>query len=394
MCEKLSDIKEALWAIATAFRDASVSPAELDHIVEDSGAIEKTAASIGCLAAARRANCGGPKGGERQAADALAHATGSTLAEARRALEVGKRMGHQPELWEAARAGHLSRLQAALVSDAIETNPEAGPVLLAKAKASSLSELAAECARAKAARTDVEERRRQVHASRSLRWYSDAFGTFHLHASGTLEDGAKVVAALRPLTDQAFASARKEGRRERPEAYAFDALVALATSGGAGTPRGEVVCRVDHSALLRGYAADGEVCEIAGFGPTSVQAVRDVIETGDPFLKAVVTKGKDVVGVAHLGRRPNVHQKTALDWLFPTCAAQGCGTRADFLETDHRVGWARSHITVLDLLDRLCRFHHGLKTYQGWALVEGRGKRPFVPKEDPRHPQNACRQPQ
>jgi hypothetical protein len=111
-----------------------------------------------------------------------------------------------------------------------------------------------------------------------------------------------------------------------------------------------------------------------------------MVEVGDPFLKAVVTKGKDVISVAHLGRRPNAHQQSALDWLFPACAVLGCGVRADFLETDHRVEWSKCHMTTLSLLDRLCRYHHGLKTHQGWALVEGRGKRDFVAPADPRHP--------
>jgi len=39
-----------------------------------------------------------------------------------------------------------------------------------------------------------------------------------------------------------------------------------------------------------------------------------------------------------------------------------------------------------ELLDRLCRYHHRLKTTMGWALVEGSGRRDFVPPEDPRHP--------
>ena len=100
----------------------------------------------------------------------------------------------------------------------------------------------------------------------------------------------------------------------------------------------------------------------------------------------MVTKGKDVAGVTHLGRRPNAAQQTALDWLFPCCAAEGCGTRAAHLQSDHRVDWSKTHVTVLDLLDRLCKFHHYRKTYHGWALVHGRGKRAFVPPDDPRHP--------
>jgi hypothetical protein len=114
-----------------------------------------------------------------------------------------------------------------------------------------------------------------------------------------------------------------------------------------------------------------------------------MIATGDPVLKAIVTNGKKVVGVVHMRRRPNAYQKSALDWLFPTCAAKGCGTRACFLQTDHREDWAHTHITVLELLDRLCRYHHSLKTTKGWALVEGTGKRDFVPPDDPRHPRHA-----
>ena len=62
---------------------------------------------------------------------------------------------------------------------------------------------------------------------------------------------------------------------------------------------------------------------------------------------------------------------------------------AGFLQTDHRVDWAESHITMFDLLDRLCPHHHRMKTNQGWALAGGRGKRPFVAPDDPRHPRSA-----
>ena len=41
-----------------------------------------------------------------------------------------------------------------------------------------------------------------------------------------------------------------------------------------------------------------------------------------------------------------------------------------------------------DLLDRLCGHHHDLKTIDNWALAAGRGKRPFVPPGDPRHPRS------
>ncbi len=146
--------------------------------------------------------------------------------------------------------------------------------------------------------------------------------------------------------------------------------------------------RVDLGALLRGRPAEGEVCEVAGFGPVAASAVRDLLDTGDPFLAAVVTRGQAVVGVAHLGRRPTAAQRSALEWLYPTCAVEGCSA-STWLENDHRLDWATSHLTVLDLLDRLCWHHHDLKSLEGWALVEGRGKRAFVPPQDPRHPRRA-----
>ena len=78
----------------------------------------------------------------------------------------------------------------------------------------------------------------------------------------------------------------------------------------------------------------------------AVSAVRELVDTADPFLAAVVTRGQQVVGVAHLGRRPSATQQTALEWLYP-------------------------------------------KSLTGWALVLGRGKRPFVAPGDPRHPRHA-----
>ncbi len=125
-----------------------------------------------------------------------------------------------------------------------------------------------------------------------------------------------------------------------------------------------------------------------GYGPVAVSALREMIDCGDPFLAAVVTKGTEVLGVAHLGRRPNAHQRSALEWLYPTCAVEGCNGLT-FLEFDHRVDWSKTHTTLVELLDRLCSHHHHLKTTEGWMLVEGSGKRAFVPRADPRHPRHA-----
>jgi hypothetical protein len=387
MRSTLSDIKGATAALLAGFDAAAVPTAALNQVLRDAGAVEKMMATLAAMAAAALADRG-PKTSNRQAVRDLARASGTSLGEASRAMSAAKQALSQPEVGAAARAGELSRQQLGLVAGAANDNPAAAERLLALARTGSMQELVGEAGRARSIGKDFEERRKAIRAARSLREWTDEAGVWNLRARGLPEDGARIMSAVSKFADKAFEDARKQGKREAPEAYAYDGLLGLATAGGAQSPGTCVLVRVDHSTLLRGYAVDGETCEVSGFGPISAQAIYDIMDTGDPFLKAVVTKGKDVVGVSHLGRRPNAHQQTALDWMFPTCAAEGCGTRADFLETDHRVNWALTHYTVLDLLDRLCKFHHSLKTLQGWRLVDGRGKRPFVGPDDPRNPRH------
>jgi hypothetical protein len=76
----------------------------------------------------------------------------------------------------------------------------------------------------------------------------------------------------------------------------------------------------------------------------------------------------------------------ALWWSHPGCTVEGCAAR--YTEIDHRLDWARSRHTRLDELGLLCKYHHRLKTRKGWALVLGKGKRAFVPPDDPRHRNN------
>jgi hypothetical protein len=147
----------------------------------------------------------------------------------------------------------------------------------------------------------------------------------------------------------------------------------------------KILIRVDLDSFLRGFPIDGETCDLVGHGPISVSAVKDIINHGDAFITAILTKGHQVSGVVHLGRKPTAYQRTAIEWLHPTCAVAGCPNTAH-LELDHRHDWSRTHITILDWLDALCHHHHQLKTRQAWALVAGTGKRAFVPPDDPSHP--------
>jgi hypothetical protein len=205
--------------------------------------------------------------------------------------------------------------------------------------------------------------------------------------------------AVKTKADTVFDQARAQGRREPWEAYAADALLAIVREWSAGTAAGhkepsssstKAIVRIDWEALTRGRVEQGELCEIAGVGPVPVSWVRDLLANGDPFVSVILTKGVDVHTVAHLGRQPRAFQRTALQWLMPTCTVEGCNC-TDHLEYDHRDDWASTRRTPTDGLDALCQHHHDLKTYHGWALVHGRGKRAMVPPDHPDHPENKHR---
>ncbi|MGH9055213.1 MAG: hypothetical protein ACRDYY_05020 [Acidimicrobiales bacterium] len=481
MCERLSQVRQALAGYARSFDAAHLDAAEARAVVTDAAAIEAMAATVMSLAAAHAAKAHRAESGHRSAAEALAAQTGTSVGEARRALETGEHLVGQPALSEAARSGELSAAQVELVSQGARADPGAEARLVEAAKRSSLAELRDEVARIKAdSRPGPEEHHRAIRARRRLWHWTDLEGAWHLRATGNPEDGAQIIAALRPIADAIFRRARRAGRREPAEAYAFDALVELATdatsdeghasssrqddlgstggdtpvpagdgprgdtldpadpdpadpdpAGPAGhpgeppppttppepqpplpsptpppppAPRGpdrrppgrptrrrrrgapvKLLVRIDYDTWLRGVTAPGETCELVGYGPVAVSVVRDLLAQGDPFVAAILAKGRQLVGVAHLGRQPTAHQQSALEWLYPTCAAQGCSAQAH-LQRDHQVDWAKTHYTMFDLLDVLCSHHHALKTRHNWALAPGRGKRPFVPPSDPRHP--------
>jgi hypothetical protein len=390
---RLSEIRRVMSRQAERFDAALLAPRDAAQVVDDAAAIEKMAATVKALAAARVADTEvWREGGDRSAAHQLARTTGTSVAQAQETLAAARRLEDQPEVADAARRGELSAQQVAIISDAAAANPAAAGRLIESSRKQSLGELRDECARTKSVGLDLEARRRRIHERRSLRAWTDRDGVGNILLRENPEVVAELMAAVEPVRDRLFKAAHKEGRREPSEAYAADALVELVhrrdVNSAPRRPRAKVLFRVDLDIALRGYPLDGEVCELVGYGPVPVSTVLDMIESGNPVIAAIATRGKDVVGVAHLSRRPTAHQVSALEWLNPTCTAEGCNALS-FLEIDHAEDWSKTKFTLLALLDRLCPHHHDLKTNEGWALVPGRGKREFVPPDDPRHPHHA-----
>ena len=391
MCTRLRDLEKSLVSVAADFDAAFLSAAEAEGVMERAARMEHICATLKALAAARVAETElWRMGGDKTPAHMLGRKSGEPVSKAQQQLENAKRLKDHPNTDAAARAGRLSPDQQAAITDAADADPGAEDDLLDLASRSSLGELRDEAARRKAAAVDPEENHRRIQAERNVRSWPGSDTSWNFSAHGTADAGAPFMARLRADADVLFKKARAEGRREPPEAYLFDALMNLA-AGDTGTKttssRGtKVLVRVDLEALFRDYPIQGEVCEIAGFGPVPVSVVKDLLAQGDTFMAAVITKGVAVTGVVHLGRSHTAYQRTALQWLYPICAAEGCSALAR--EIDHRHDWAKTHKTLFEDADPYCHHHHYLKTYEGWALVEGTGKRAFVPPGDPQHPNN------
>jgi hypothetical protein len=237
-------------------------------------------------------------------------------------------------------------------------------------------------------RGSVEERYARQRQLRSFSHWTDDEGMVAGRFRLTPDDGAAVIKAIQREADRHYRLAYREGRRESPENYAADALVALVTGEGLLGKRAstgsEVVVVLSYEALRRGFVDPGaqepdaeesdaeepdldktEFCEVPGFGAVPVSKAREML--ADAFLKGVVVDGTRVTHVKHFGRHRPAEVDTAL--LVESvlrrgqvkCVAQGCD-RTVGLEWDHEVPFARGGPTSVENLQALCRFHHRQKS--------------------------------
>jgi hypothetical protein len=392
---ELRSLASSCASLAESFDVSEVAVFEALPAWKAADRLERAAAAIKTVLAAKVEEAEGWKsGGYRSAEEQLARLGGTTVAAARQSLETSKVLAELPTTQAALQRGDVSATQAAAIASAAVVDMGAEHRLLTLAQKTNVHELRDECLRTRAAAdADPDVTYHRIHRNRKGRTHTDGGGAWHLHACGPADQGSRIETALAPLIDAAFDAARADGRQESREAYVFDALVALAERASDPLPEKSMrpkprylgLIRADAEALQRGAVAGGEVCEITGVGPIPVRTARELL--GDAILKLVITKGVDVANVVHLGRGPTAAQRVALIWQQPKCSNIACSST--LTDIDHRVPWATKHETVLHNLDQLCRGRcHPLKTNQGWSLVEGKGPRDFVPPADPRHPKN------
>ena len=188
------------------------------------------------LAAGRLAQTGAwvGDGSHRDVGSWMAAATGTTVGQARQTIETAERLGGLSATESVLRAGSLSGVQVDAITTAAAADASAESSLLAHASTDGVRGLRAACAAVEAAAsTDQAARYEACRARRSLRHrrISDVEGLLEMR--GPLDVTARVMAALQPHEAELFDQARSSGRREHPDALAFDALAQMADESAA-----------------------------------------------------------------------------------------------------------------------------------------------------------------
>lgn len=304
--------------------------------------------------------------GHRNAAEACEQLVGMGTGEAKRAIEVAAKLEALPATDAAVRSGRLSARQADLIVTAASEDPSVERELL-QAAAKGTVPLRDAVVAVRAAREGQAERSARQQAARSFRTWTAPDGMVEGHFKVTPEIGGAIKARIDDGTRRRFREARSDGARDSQDAYAADAFADAVlgdpSKGRSGGFTTHVV--VDHEALVRGNAIEGETCEIPGVGPVSVAWVRELL--GTAFVTAIVKKGKDITTVAHFGRHIPAELKTAMIVSGRECCVAGCSGR-EYLELDHcEVDFAKRGPTARWNLAWLCSIHHKRKT-QGWRL--------------------------
>jgi Domain of unknown function (DUF222)/HNH endonuclease len=326
----------------------------------------KAGEAVCLLASARAVACGAHKElGFNDGAAWMARQVGGSTGQARQALETAAGLADCPGTRLALLDGELSLGQAAAITRAEPETPDAEAELLEIARSSDLAQLRDKAREHRQANTDVNDLHRQQLKARHFRHWRDPLGMVCFTGALPPETGVPFINRLEQAAQRARRAVQQSGgERERFEAYAADALAAMATGEGpARSARADLVIVCDVLAWRRGHAHPGEVCQVIGGGPIPVDLAHELGK--DAFLKAVLHDGVAVHTIKHFGRHFPAELRTALD-LGPVPAFTGaqcgqCGSRFG-LEYDHVNPVANQGETSLSNVQALCWDDHQAKT--------------------------------
>jgi hypothetical protein len=168
---------------------------------------------------------------------------------------------------------------------------------------------------------------------------------------------------------------------KRREAYAADALVALAAEGPCKPV--EVHLDVGAAVIRNGHVQPGERCELRGVGPVPATTARALLS--DALVSVLVRDGDDITAVTKASRTIPARLRRALEARYPVCGVHGCDND-HFLEIDHVVPIAEGGRSDWTNTWRICPHHHHLKTYFGWRATGTTHDWDLEPPDDPDPP--------
>lgn len=383
MFERFRRAVASLESVARELEPGCLDGRDAAALVELAARGERLCASIKAMAARRVAETKVWRAeGHRSAQNWLAEKTGETVGAAAKALDTARRLDELPETAAAFRAGELSETQAHEITDAAAADPSAERALLDAARESSVKGLRDRCRQVRAgAEADDAAWARRLHDTRRLSRWTDPDGAYRADIRLAPDAGARLDAALEAHVERIFADARRAERRESREAYAADALVALATEGPCKPV--EVKLNVDSAPLANGHAKPGERCELAGIGPIPVTVARKLVE--DSLVSLIVQDGDEVVAASRATRTIPAKLRRAVESRYPTCGAKSCANDR-FLQIDHVHALADGGLTEDGNLWRLCPHHHALKTHRAWKVIGTTHDWDLVPPDHPDPP--------
>jgi len=285
------------------FEPELLSGADCAALAEELAAAVKAGEAALLLASARAVACGAHK--ERGFSDGaawMARQVGGTTGQARQALEAAAGLKDCPDTQTALLAGQVSLAQAAEIVKTESETPGAEAELLELARNSDLAQLRDKAREHRQANTDVGELHRQQLRARHFRHWRDRLGMICFTGALPPETGVPFINRLELAAQRARRAVHQAGgERERFEAYAADALAAMAVGEGpARSARADLVIVCDIFAWRRGHAHPGEVCQVIGGGPIPVELAHELGK--DAFLKAVLHYGVAIHTVKHFGR--------------------------------------------------------------------------------------------
>ena len=379
----LGDLLDSVRSVAAGVEVHRLDPPAAARVVEACAEAEKLLAALRVAATATLQNKAlWRREGFRSAAHWMAAKTGTAVGTSIATLEMADRLAELPVVAEAFRNGLLSEAQAREIAGVAYDVPDAQEQLVEAAGKLTLRSLQEECRRVEAAAlVNEDDRYRRVRRSRAYRTWVDRHGVGHLSARLTPDELARVNNEVERRYGQIAEDAIRGGWFEGRDAHLADALVELARPESAARhgPETMVHVMVDYEALMRGHTVGGEQCEIPGIGPIPVTLARQMSE--DAILKVLLTNGVDVMAVAHAGYTIPAHLRTAVEARDRKCIVPRCERRRD-LQIDHRNTFSRTHVTKLEDLGRLCKWHHYMKTFLGYTYRGGPGSWEWIPPAD------------